>query len=178
MTANASENAWWAALSSQSCKLFAIAYSDSRTLARNSSALPAMRQNRLIELIQEHGQVAVAELVALFDKSRDTIRRDLDLLEQRGLLVRRHGGAVHNATLSAWIQRSACEWTNMEGKAIQARCWESPSRGIIEGHVANPARFGMRFAILRRTKGSLNLISVDIASRDRLGRAAGYNRNH
>ncbi|UXN67251.1 DUF977 family protein (plasmid) [Phyllobacterium sp. A18/5-2] len=58
-----------------------------------------MCQNRLIELIQEHGQVTIAELVALFDVSRDTIRRDLDLLEQRGLLVRTHGGVVHNAKL-------------------------------------------------------------------------------
>ena len=51
-------------------------------------ALPALRQSRLIGLLQERGQVTVTELVALFDVSRDTIRRDLDLLEQRGLLVR------------------------------------------------------------------------------------------
>jgi DeoR family fructose operon transcriptional repressor len=81
-----------------------MAYNDSRNPSQgvsetNGNALPAMRQNRLIELLQEHGQVTVAELVALFDVSRDTIRRDLDLLEQRGLLVRTHGGAVHNAKL-------------------------------------------------------------------------------
>jgi len=62
-------------------------------------ALPALRQNRLIGLLQERGQVTVTELVALFDVSRDTIRRDLDLLEQRGLLVRTHGGAIDNSHL-------------------------------------------------------------------------------
>ena len=61
-----------------------------------ASALPALRQNRLVSLVQERGHVTVSELVALFDVSRDTIRRDLDLLEQRGLLVRTHGGAVDN----------------------------------------------------------------------------------
>jgi DeoR/GlpR family transcriptional regulator of sugar metabolism len=62
-------------------------------------ALPALRQSRLIGLLQERGQVTVTELVALFDVSRDTIRRDLDLLEQRGLLVRTHGGAIDNSHL-------------------------------------------------------------------------------
>ena len=58
------------------------------------NALPALRQSRLLELLRDRRQVTVAELVALFDVSRDTIRRDLDLMEQRGLLVRTHGGAV------------------------------------------------------------------------------------
>ncbi|WP_307432659.1 DeoR/GlpR family DNA-binding transcription regulator [Labrys monachus] len=65
----------------------------------NSNTLPALRQSRLVALLQERGQATVAELVALFDVSRDTIRRDLDLLEQRGLLVRTHGGAVDNSSL-------------------------------------------------------------------------------
>jgi DeoR/GlpR family transcriptional regulator of sugar metabolism len=64
-----------------------------------ASALPALRQSRLISLLQERGQATVTELVALFDVSRDTIRRDLDLLEQRGLLVRTHGGAIDNSHL-------------------------------------------------------------------------------
>lgn len=61
--------------------------------------LPALRQNRLIRVLQERGQATVNELVALFDVSRDTIRRDLDSLERRGLLVRTHGGAVYNDRL-------------------------------------------------------------------------------
>ncbi|ODN69961.1 DeoR/GlpR family DNA-binding transcription regulator [Methylobrevis pamukkalensis] len=61
--------------------------------------LPLTRQQRLVELLAERGQVTVAELVTLFEVSRDTIRRDLDLLEQRGLLLRTHGGAVRNDAL-------------------------------------------------------------------------------
>jgi DeoR family transcriptional regulator, carbon catabolite repression regulator len=59
-----------------------------------ATALPALRQSRLLGVLQERGQVTVTELVALFDVSRDTIRRDLDSMEQRGLLVRTHGGAI------------------------------------------------------------------------------------
>ena len=60
-----------------------------------AAALPAFRQERLLDLLQSRGQATVAELVTLLDVSRDTVRRDLDVLEGRGLLVRTHGGAVH-----------------------------------------------------------------------------------
>jgi len=63
------------------------------------AALPALRQSRLAALVRERGQMTVAELVACFGVSRDTIRRDLDTLEQRGTLVRTHGGAVPSDSL-------------------------------------------------------------------------------
>lgn len=63
------------------------------------AVLPALRHNRLVQVLHERGQVTVNELVALFDVSRDTIRRDLDLLERRGLLTRTHGGAVNTERL-------------------------------------------------------------------------------
>jgi DeoR/GlpR family transcriptional regulator of sugar metabolism len=56
--------------------------------------LPGLRQNQLVALVDERRQMTVAELVAQFGVSRDTIRRDLNALEQRGLLVRTHGGAI------------------------------------------------------------------------------------
>lgn len=59
-----------------------------------SSNLPAARQTKLVELVKKRGQVSASELVNIFGVSRDTIRRDLTLLEERGLLVRTHGGAV------------------------------------------------------------------------------------
>ena len=61
-----------------------------------SYTLPAARQARLLALLQQRGQVTVTELVALLDVSRDTVRRDLDAMEARGLLVRTYGGAITN----------------------------------------------------------------------------------
>jgi DeoR family transcriptional regulator, fructose operon transcriptional repressor len=58
------------------------------------SPLPSRRRAQLVRLVRSRGQVTVAELAALFDMSLDTIRRDLDLLAERGLLTRTHGGAV------------------------------------------------------------------------------------
>jgi DeoR family glycerol-3-phosphate regulon repressor/DeoR family fructose operon transcriptional repressor len=62
--------------------------------AETRAALPARRRAKLVELARERGQIAVADVAAAFGVSGDTIRRDLELLEQRGLLARTHGGAV------------------------------------------------------------------------------------
>lgn len=45
-------------------------------------------------LVQEKGQVTVEELAESFSTSLVTIRKDLTLLENNGLLLRRYGGAV------------------------------------------------------------------------------------
>jgi DeoR/GlpR family transcriptional regulator of sugar metabolism len=58
------------------------------------SPLPSRRRAELVRLVRTRGQVTVTELAALFEVSLDTIRRDLDLLAERGLLTRTHGGAV------------------------------------------------------------------------------------
>ena len=52
------------------------------------------RQQHIARIVEEHGRARVAELSRLFGVSGVTIRKDLDLLEQRGRLVRTHGGAV------------------------------------------------------------------------------------
>lgn len=56
--------------------------------------LPGTRQRRLVDVMREKGHVTVVELTTLFGVSRDTIRRDLQLLERQGLLTRTHGGAL------------------------------------------------------------------------------------
>lgn len=52
------------------------------------------RQQSILELLTESGSVTVNDLVARFAVSEMTIRRDLDLLERKGLLRRVYGGAV------------------------------------------------------------------------------------
>jgi DeoR family transcriptional regulator, fructose operon transcriptional repressor len=56
--------------------------------------IPADRQKAIREMIHHQGIVRVNELSEMFDVSVLTIRRDLDLLEQRGVLERTHGGAI------------------------------------------------------------------------------------
>jgi DeoR/GlpR family transcriptional regulator of sugar metabolism len=56
--------------------------------------LPGSRQRQLVDVMRQKGHVTVAELTMMFGVSRDTIRRDLQLLERQGLLTRTHGGAL------------------------------------------------------------------------------------
>jgi len=52
------------------------------------------RRNHILKLIQQKGKVTVAELVEALDVSGVTIRKDLDFLESKGVIVRTHGGAL------------------------------------------------------------------------------------
>lgn len=54
------------------------------------------RRNRILEVLRdrEQGVVSVTELSELLETSNMTIRRDLDWLENKGVLRRVHGGAV------------------------------------------------------------------------------------
>jgi DeoR/GlpR family transcriptional regulator of sugar metabolism len=57
-------------------------------------ALARQRQALILEQVREHGAVRVADLVSALGVSDMTVRRDLELLHERGLLEKVHGGAA------------------------------------------------------------------------------------
>lgn len=56
------------------------------------------RQASLLDLVHEKGFVTIDELVQYFAVTPQTIRRDLNLMANSGLLIRHHGGAESNST--------------------------------------------------------------------------------
>ncbi|NME35724.1 MULTISPECIES: DeoR/GlpR family DNA-binding transcription regulator [Fusobacterium] len=52
------------------------------------------RQNKIIEILERDGSVKVSNLVTLFDVSLETVRRDLDVLEKKGIAEKVYGGAI------------------------------------------------------------------------------------
>ncbi len=55
------------------------------------------RQTKILQIVNEQKRVEVTSLSELLDVSQVTIRKDLDVLEERGLLIREHGyAAVRN----------------------------------------------------------------------------------
>lgn len=56
--------------------------------------LVAERYDKIVGLVNERGSIRVTELSELCGVTEETIRRDLDRLEQAGRLRRSHGGAV------------------------------------------------------------------------------------
>jgi DeoR/GlpR family transcriptional regulator of sugar metabolism len=68
-------------------------------MSKDLNATLVRRQEELLQLVETKGQVSVDELARHLGVSDDTIRRDLQNLEQRKLLLRTHGGAVSTALL-------------------------------------------------------------------------------
>lgn len=59
------------------------------------------RRNQIVDIITKQRTVKNAELMERFNISIETLRRDLEYLEQRGILKRVYGGAVVNAVLGS-----------------------------------------------------------------------------
>lgn len=68
---------------------------------------PHERHAQILQLLRQYGFIAVADLSEQLDVSQMTIRRDLDELQEIGLLTRYHGGA----SLSS--ERGNMEWPFM-----------------------------------------------------------------
>ncbi|WP_168211786.1 LacI family DNA-binding transcriptional regulator [Ruania zhangjianzhongii] len=56
--------------------------------------LPTKRRERLLTLLRTRGSIRVSEIAAELGVSQPTVRRDLSMLTQRGLISREHGGAT------------------------------------------------------------------------------------
>ncbi|WP_031514189.1 DeoR/GlpR family DNA-binding transcription regulator [Desulfofalx alkaliphila] len=61
--------------------------------------MTSKRREKIRLLLQEHGNLTVAELAKRFDVSEMTIRRELKVLADLGLIQREHGGARFLARL-------------------------------------------------------------------------------
>jgi DeoR family fructose operon transcriptional repressor len=59
------------------------------------------RKSEILKILEQNGRIGVNELSILFNSSRETIRRDLREMEEKGLLKRTHGGAVLDSVSSS-----------------------------------------------------------------------------
>lgn len=59
-----------------------------------SPLFPAERQERIAAFVANRGKIRLDELASVFEVSQPTLRKDLTVLEQQGLLRRTHGGAL------------------------------------------------------------------------------------
>src|SRR5262245_60188456 len=54
----------------------------------------AERQEKIAAFVASRGKIRLDELASVFEVSQPTLRKDLTVLEQQGLLKRTHGGAL------------------------------------------------------------------------------------
>jgi DeoR/GlpR family transcriptional regulator of sugar metabolism len=85
--------------------------------------LPADRRRLIVELVEKHSSVSVAELCEQLDVSEMTIRRDLRILSDQGLLQRVHGGAMTRRSRSyepPFMLRAAANTNSKISIAVEA----------------------------------------------------------
>ena len=79
------------------------------------------RRGQIAELISRQRTVNNAELMEKFDISIETVRRDLEYLEQQGILRRVYGGAVANMSLTSEPEYGSRTQNNPQQKDAIAR---------------------------------------------------------
>lgn len=74
------------------------------------------RRNQILEKLQEKKKVVVSELSQLYEVSEETIRRDLERLENEGYAIKSYGGAVLNENISIDLPLNFRKKQNVGGK--------------------------------------------------------------
>ena len=79
------------------------------------------RQKKILELLSENGAVWVSKLAEELEVTEETVRRDLEKLENAEALVRTHGGAVPISENSQELSLDKRKNLNTEAKALLAK---------------------------------------------------------
>lgn len=83
--------------------------------------LATERHAQLLERLTRDGALRTTAMAAEFDVTDETIRKDLEVLEQRGELVRVHGGAVPPTTPRLDLSLTERQKVNLDAKRAIAR---------------------------------------------------------
>lgn len=80
--------------------------------------LASERHEKIVEILNREGSVLVKDLSKKFDVTQDSIRKDLTILERKGLLKKTYGGAVKvEPTFMICMFRNVLE--NLQKKKIE-----------------------------------------------------------
>lgn len=74
------------------------------------------RKNQILEKLHQEGKVVVSDLSRLYQVTEETIRRDLEKLENEGLAKKTYGGAVLNQSLNTDVPYTVRKRTNVDAK--------------------------------------------------------------
>lgn len=105
------------------------------------------RRERILALVRERGTIALPELAATVSVSEMTVRRDIDLLAEEGLVQKVRGGV--RATSHSGILRSAISATAVEHRAIALAAAELIEPGMAVGISGGPAGIALAQELVR-----------------------------
>ncbi len=78
--------------------------------------LPIERRNEILQKLMLDGRVVVGELAEKYGVTEETIRRDLERLEDDGYAKKTYGGAVRNDSVTGELPYTVRKQTNVGGK--------------------------------------------------------------
>lgn len=132
--------------------------------------LPRERLETIKRIVREEKKVYVSELSEKFNVTKETIRRDLDKLEEQGMAIRSHGGAMLNAKLSEDKQTCNKLKLNMENIKCIA---EKITNFIKEGTTIVADYEGLTLEVLKliQSRDDVTLITNSIKALKRLGQS-------
>jgi len=94
--------------------------------------LAVQRRRALADLLGENPVLAVDDLARRFAVSTQTVRRDLQYLEQRGLIRRAYGGAVARDQDALTLSRESAFRAREEERAAQKKAIARQALGLVE----------------------------------------------
>lgn len=83
--------------------------------------LPLERQQKILQQLQETGNIRTMDIAAMLNVTDETVRKDFEALEKRGYLIRVHGGATSPLKIREEISLTERQLTNREEKTAIAR---------------------------------------------------------
>src|SRR5690554_5995225 len=122
---------------------------------------PLKRRKWIIEQLERLGRVEVDDLADQLKVSTMTIRRDLDQLEEEGMLIRIHGGAVLPQPLIKEASFQEKETRRMEQKQVIAK--KALSR-VKDGQtiLLDSGTTTLEFAKLLKNRQDITVVTNDI----------------
>lgn len=128
------------------------------------------RQHRILEMLEDAGEVFVARLAAQLGVSEMTVRRDLHFLEQLGHVARTHGGALPRELEPSLGARRLDRAAEKAAIAELTLPFLSAGRHVFIGGSSTTAFLAERLAPL----GSLSVTTTSLDIAERLGRTGRH----
>ncbi|MGB1873988.1 MAG: DeoR/GlpR family DNA-binding transcription regulator [Akkermansiaceae bacterium] len=83
--------------------------------------LAAERHNQILEALKDRGSLRTKDMAVELDVTDETIRKDFEQLEQQGLLVRSHGGAIPSKRVIRELSLTERQLINRDAKSAVAK---------------------------------------------------------
>ena len=115
------------------------------------------RQKRILEILDIDGSVSVGKLALEFQVTEETVRRDLEKLEQQEALQRTHGGAIPIEESTLEISLEKRKRINVESKQKLAEC---AAQHILPGDTIFLDASTTTFCIARAIKKMSNITVI------------------